>query len=70
MDWTSDPCTRVGDEQLGHHVGTTKTGAETVPEPAACLHVDPVTLNRLSCLASEEEDVHCPIVCVGLEDKR
>lgn len=36
------------------------TGAGAVPESAACLTVDPVPLNGLSCLASVGEGVSRP----------
>jgi hypothetical protein len=42
-------------------VGTPTTGARAVPEPAACLSVDPTPLNGLTHLASVGEDVPSPV---------
>ena len=55
-------CTYIAEEQLGLHVSPPTTGAGTVPEPVACLPVDPVPLNGLPCLASVGEDVPGPAV--------
>jgi hypothetical protein len=60
----------VAYEKLGLQVGLPKTGAGSVPESVACLHVDPISQNGPPCQASVGEDAPSPVVtwCIGEKD--
>jgi hypothetical protein len=62
LDQPPTPCTYVADEQFGLHVGLPETGVGAVPEPLACLLLNPEPLNGRPHLASVREDMPSPAV--------